>query len=245
MLPVKDSRRAITEFHSFSGGQCPRERVSPRDNHFSRPANDLQTVQYALPSHHMITNVVFNVTSELMILLIPLPLFFRSSLPWKRKFLLVLPFTMAIFTMFAAIICKVEVLLLLSTEWWGVWCCREASMAVIVTNVPYSLGLIRQWTKAGSFLGSSSDKSPTNSPQSSWNDSKQSLLRAAKNDLSLGFGRKQIVASRSTSGRGFSEKAFVTNEQYSDRHPSTAVRYSPNRLDFLYRVPQDSLSRPL
>jgi hypothetical protein len=180
----------------------------------------------------MILNVTFNVTSDLMIFLIPLPLFFNSSLPWKRKILLMLPFTMGVFTIFAAIICKVESLLLLSSEWWGLWCMREVSMAVIVANVPYSWGLLRRWTNAGSFLASAPDKSPAYSPQSSQTESKHRLLSAARSSLSFGSSRKQSVASRSTSGHSFSEDAFVKNYQYDDRRHSTAILYPPNAARF-------------
>jgi hypothetical protein len=180
----------------------------------------------------MIMNVVFNVTSDLMIFLIPLPILFKSSLPWKRRLLLVLPFTMGIFTIFAAIICKVEALLLLSTEWWGLWCCREASMAVIVTNVPYSWGLVRRWTNAGSFFAPSSDRSPEDSAKSSWNDSKQGLLKAARNSFSFGSSRKQSVASRNTSRQSCSEDVFVKNDQYDGRRSSTAIRYPPETRGF-------------
>jgi hypothetical protein len=179
-------------------GQCQPETVSLWNYFRLHSADGLPTVQCAFPSHHMILNVTFNVTFDLMIFLIPLPLFFRSNLPWKRKLLLILPFTMGVFTIFAAIICKAEALYLLSNEWWVVWCLREASMGVIVANVPYSWGLLRQWTSAGSFLMASSGKSPAYSSQSSQTSSKHSLLRAAKNSLSFGSSRKQSIVSRGT-----------------------------------------------
>jgi hypothetical protein len=86
----------------------------------------------------MIMDVVFKTSSDFLIFFISLSLLFKSSLPWTRKLLLVLPFTRGIFTVFAGIICKVEALLILSNEWWCLWCCRKVSMAVVVAKMPYT-----------------------------------------------------------------------------------------------------------
>jgi len=72
-------------------------------------------VRYYLGS--LLMNVVFNVSSDFMSSLMPLPLFSKVVCHGRRKLLLVLPFTMGIFTIFASIICKVETLLILSNEW--------------------------------------------------------------------------------------------------------------------------------
>lgn len=106
--------------------------------------------------HHLITNLVFNLTSDVLILSIPLPLFLRAHLEFRRKLLLVFPFSLGIFTMLCAILSKVSSFDHPYSSEWVYWYCREASTAMIVTNMPYSWGLLRKVFNLHSFLGGSS-----------------------------------------------------------------------------------------
>jgi len=92
----------------------------------------------------MILNLALNISTDVMILCIPLPIFSDTELSWQRKLRLMMPFSMGIFTIPAAIVCKAEALYLDGDSWWGLWCMREASVGVIVANMPYCLGLLRR-----------------------------------------------------------------------------------------------------
>ncbi|KAK4940498.1 hypothetical protein LTR10_019372 [Elasticomyces elasticus] len=105
--------------------------------------------------HHLITNLFFNLTSDVLILSIPLPLFLRAHLEFKRKLLLVFPFSLGLFTMLCAILSKVSSFKHPYSSEWVYWYCREASTAMIVTNMPYSWGLLRKIFHVRSFLGGS------------------------------------------------------------------------------------------
>lgn len=105
--------------------------------------------------HHLITNLVFNLTSDILILSIPLPLFIKAHLEFKRKILLVFPFSLGLFTMLCAILSKRLSFTHPYSSEWVYWYCREASTAMIVTNMPYSWALMRRIFKLRSFLGDS------------------------------------------------------------------------------------------
>lgn len=54
----------------------------------------------------MITNAVFNLSSDVMIISLPMPVLIVSQLPWKRKLTLCCVFALGIFTILAAILSK-------------------------------------------------------------------------------------------------------------------------------------------
>lgn len=86
---------------------------------------------------------------------IPLPLFIRAQLEFKKKLLLIFPFSLGLFTMLCAILSKQKSFTQPYSSAWVYWYCREASTAMIVTNMPYSWALIRRIFKLRSFFGDS------------------------------------------------------------------------------------------
>jgi hypothetical protein len=105
--------------------------------------------------HHLIMNLVFNLTSDILILSIPLPLMLKSHIELKKKVLLVFPFSLGLFTMLCAILSKNLSFNHPYSSEWVYWYCRESSTAMIVANMPYSWALIRKVFKLRSFLGDS------------------------------------------------------------------------------------------
>lgn len=86
---------------------------------------------------------------------IPLPLLLRAQLEFKKKLLLIFPFSLGLFTMLCAILSKQKSFSQPYSSYWVYWYCREASTAMIVTNMPYSWALIRRIFKLRSFFGDS------------------------------------------------------------------------------------------
>jgi hypothetical protein len=107
--------------------------------------------------NHLIANLVFNLTSDILIMSIPLPLFIRAHLQLKQKLLLIFPFSLGFFTVVCAILSKHLSFTNPYSAQWVYWYCRESSTAMIVTNMPYSWTLIRRIFKLKSFFGGSSD----------------------------------------------------------------------------------------
>ena len=89
---------------------------------------------------------------------IPLPLLLKAKLELKRKILLIFPFSLGFFTIVCAILSKHLTFTRPYSAEWVFWYCREASTAMIVTNMPYSWALIRRTFNLKSFFGDSRDE---------------------------------------------------------------------------------------
>lgn len=113
-------------------------------------------IQCATQTHHLIVNLTFNLTSDLLIIFIPLPLFIKAHLELKKKLLLIFPFSMGFFTMACAILSKHLSFTQPFSSEWLYWYTREASTAMIVSNMPYSWTIIRKVFRVKSFLNNRS-----------------------------------------------------------------------------------------
>lgn len=99
----------------------------------------------------MITNAVFNITSDIMIIFIPMPVLFQSQLPPKRKIVLIGVFALGIFTIAAAAASKYYSLATPFGINWIYWYIREVSTSVIVANLPLTWTFLQRVFKVGSF----------------------------------------------------------------------------------------------
>ena len=127
----------------------------PFHDYWQVPAHNMQC---PTALNHLITNLVFNLSSDLLIMSIPLPLFIRAHLEVKKKLLLIFPFSLGFFTIVCAILSKHLSFTNPYSAEWVFWYCREASTAVIVTNMPYSWALLRRIFKLKSFFGDSGNQ---------------------------------------------------------------------------------------
>ena len=100
--------------------------------------------QCAAATNHLITNAVFNLTSDLAMLAIGLPMFLRLNLPLHKKIPVVGVFSLGIFTILAAILNKVYSFSDPYGGEWSYWYVRESSTALIVANLPFVWTLWRR-----------------------------------------------------------------------------------------------------
>ncbi|RFU30236.1 hypothetical protein B7463_g6079, partial [Scytalidium lignicola] len=132
----------------------------PIQQYWAVPVKDEQCASYR---NHMITATVFNVSSDLMMLLIPLPMLITSRLPLKRKLVLCGVFGLGIFVILAAILNRYYnfhnnySLIFLN------WYVGEVATAVFVANIPLCWPLLRRVFALGTFGGSKRSRSNTNS----------------------------------------------------------------------------------
>jgi hypothetical protein len=124
----------------------------PFHDYWQVPTNN---VQCTTALNHLILNLVFNLTSDLMILAIPLPMLLKQHLEWKRKILMAFPFTLGFFSAVCAILSKASSFRDPYSSEWFYWYCREASTIMIVSNMPYSWALLRRLFKLKAFFGNS------------------------------------------------------------------------------------------
>ncbi|KAF2475525.1 uncharacterized protein BDR25DRAFT_103436 [Lindgomyces ingoldianus] len=100
---------------------------------------------------HRITNAVFNISSDLIMLCIALPMFIRSLLPLKRKLILCCIFSLGVFVILASVLNKYYSFAKPYEPTWIFWYARESSTAIIVANLPFTWTLLRKIFNLGAF----------------------------------------------------------------------------------------------
>jgi hypothetical protein len=101
--------------------------------------------------NHRITNAVFNISSDLVMLCIALTLFLRTLLPLKRKLILCGIFSLGIFVILAAVLNKYYSFKMPYEPTWIFWYIRESSTAILVANLPFTWTLLRKLFNLGAF----------------------------------------------------------------------------------------------
>lgn len=119
----------------------------PFEGYWGMPPPDAQctTLQY-----YAIVQGCFNITSDLLMLCVPIPLVLNLKVALQQKIVLLLIFSLGLFVVVAALLTKI---FNLSDVWdpsYMLWYVREASVAVYVANLPMIWPLLREWIP---FLG--------------------------------------------------------------------------------------------
>ena len=100
--------------------------------------------QCATYQRYEITQSIFNTSSDIMMLIIAIPLLLSVRLPLQQKAVLLIVFGMGVFVIVAAILTKIYCLVpsLMSYVYLN-WYFREASVSLYVTNLPALWSLVR------------------------------------------------------------------------------------------------------
>jgi len=114
----------------------------PFSGYWGMPPPNPQCTTY---EHYAIVQACFNISSDLMMLFIPLTLVLRLQLPWRRKIVLVFIFGLGIFVIIAALLTKIFNLSDVWSTVYMLWYTREASVAVYVSNLPMIWPVLREW----------------------------------------------------------------------------------------------------
>lgn len=108
--------------------------------------------------NYAIVQAVFNISSHILILVIPFPLIFRLQVRLGQKIILFLIFSLGVFAIAAAILTKYFNLSDLYSSEYMIWYVREASAAVCVSNFPLMWPLflvicpcIKRWTAGNTY----------------------------------------------------------------------------------------------
>ncbi|QUC17508.1 uncharacterized protein UV8b_01749 [Ustilaginoidea virens] len=136
----------------------------PFSQYWAVPPN---STQCSAATNHLITNAVLNISSDLMIILIPMPVFLQSRLALKKKLILTGVFALGGFTILSAILNKFYSFNEPFGSQWTFWYIRESSTAIIVSNLPLTWPLFRRLFHLRSFINSQySSKNPSGCPSS-------------------------------------------------------------------------------
>ncbi|KAF2270552.1 hypothetical protein CC78DRAFT_451095 [Lojkania enalia] len=148
---------------------------------------------------------VFNISSDLFMLLIPFPMVVSLSLPLKQKVVLGIVFSMGTFVIIAAILTKVYNLSDVYSTVYMLWYTREASVAVYVANLPGIWPLLREHIR---FLRNHTTYT-TNSPLPQYGNlstartarshAKEAIIRDDEIELNqLSFSKSAVSRTRSS-----------------------------------------------
>jgi hypothetical protein len=94
--------------------------------------------------NHLITNAVFNISSDVIMLALGVPMFARIQLPLSKKVPLVGIFSLGIFVILAAVLNKYYSFTDPFGNDWVFWYVRESATAIIVANLPFVWLLYRR-----------------------------------------------------------------------------------------------------
>lgn len=114
----------------------------PFSGYWALPPPDPQCTTLA---NYAIVQACFNISSDILMLGIPIPLIVRMKLPWRQKIVLVFIFSLGVFVIIAALLTKVFNLTDVYSPDYMLWYVREASVAVYVSNLPMIWPLLREW----------------------------------------------------------------------------------------------------
>lgn len=101
--------------------------------------------------NHRITKAVFNLSSDIIMLIIALQMLIRSLLPLKRKLILCGIFSLGIFVIIASMLNSYYSFKNPYRQTWIFWYVRESSTAILVANLPYTWTILREFFDLGSF----------------------------------------------------------------------------------------------
>ncbi|RAO67939.1 uncharacterized protein BHQ10_003951 [Talaromyces amestolkiae] len=113
----------------------------PLQNYWAVPTPNPQCSSY---QHYEIVQACFSITADIFMLLVAIPLLVKIQLPLRQKLILLLLFGMGVFVIVAAILTKIYCLVpsLISYVYMN-WYFREASVGMLVTNLPLIWSLLR------------------------------------------------------------------------------------------------------
>ena len=102
------------------------------------------TEQCQTYTHHMVVTSVFHLSSDLMMMMIPIPIVWTARLPLRRKIPLVAVFGLGLANIVVAALNRYYNFSLPDNLIFLVWYNAEASTAVIVANMPMCWSLIQR-----------------------------------------------------------------------------------------------------
>ncbi|KIV99614.1 uncharacterized protein PV09_08789 [Verruconis gallopava] len=113
----------------------------PFSQYWALPVKNPQCANYF---YYCIIQMVFNVSSDFLMLLLPLPFIINARVPLLKRFLLVGIFSLGLFVILAAILNKYYNFTMPNTTVYMVWHIRESSISIYVSNVMCWWPLLRK-----------------------------------------------------------------------------------------------------
>jgi len=125
----------------------------PFSQYWAVPVKNPQCANYY---YYCIIQMVFNISSDILMLFIPLPFIINSKVPSVKRAMLIGIFSLGIFVILAAVLNKYYNFALPNYTVYMVWDIRETSTSIMVANIMCLWPLIRKITGWSTFLRHSS-----------------------------------------------------------------------------------------
>jgi hypothetical protein len=203
----------------------------PFDGYWAMPPPDPQCTTL---QHYAIVQACFNISSDTLMLFIPIPLITRLNMPWKQKGVLLVIFSMGLFVILAAILTKYFNLSNIWDPSYMLWYTREASVAVYVSNLPMIWPLLREWFPILRTLTPGKSSTGNVSSGTALGGRPRTTTIAGRH-LSGGFGGKRLSdhgiittikgkgeSTEELSGSDDTEMGAVSRRDSWDERPGTA-----------------------
>lgn len=185
------------------------------------PLADSAIEQCSTYQYYEIVQGVISISADVFMLLIGIPLLVQVRVPLKQKLILMLLFGMGIFVIVAALLNKLYCLVpsLISYVYMN-WYFREATVAILVTNLPLVWSLLRDvfpalksWT-GGSHRGTDRYRTGPYAPKGSAYQHYGPHSQLRSGDFSMRTYNQSTVVAPSKA------VSDVSTEQVDDREPS-------------------------
>lgn len=208
--------------------------------------------------NHRITKAVFNLSSDIIMLVIALQMLIRSLLPMKRKVILCGIFSLGIFVIIASMLNSYYSFKNPYKQTWIFWYVRESSTAILVANLPYTWTVLRELFDLEKF--------DENSPPA-WTFHSARTAKGRRTTQSLSRSTNQGTAALSKGSHGTqvmtlvdsmsplkqhgrlprdSPQDFVTDFNFKDEaiHPHDFATITSPPIDLEHGFAHDASRRP-
>ncbi|KAL5121590.1 hypothetical protein ACEQ8H_000662 [Pleosporales sp. CAS-2024a] len=150
--------------------------------------------------NHRITKAVFNLSSDIIMLAIALPMLIRSMLPMKRKLILCGIFSLGIFVIIASMLNSYYSFKNPYRQTWIFWYVRESSTAILVANLPYTWTILREFFDLDSFNYNRPPPWTFHSARTAQGRRTTQLHSSAANTATAGRGSRSPAVSKGSQG---------------------------------------------
>ncbi|KAJ5746990.1 uncharacterized protein N7511_008686 [Penicillium nucicola] len=234
----------------------------PITQYWAVPPDNVQCSTY---QYYEIVQGCISISADVFMLLIAIPMLLQVRVPLKQKLILVILFGMGIFVIVAAVLNKVYCLVpsLISYVYMN-WYFREATVAILVTNLPLVWSLLRDvfpalksWTggskrgtdryKSGPWTSKGGSNLPPYGPPSnlrsgdfSMQDFERSATvtpqKATASDISLEPSEDRDASSDDGSARALRIRQDITVTVHHDSRP---MEYQSNSSHVAHRAHEE------
>ncbi|PYH47821.1 uncharacterized protein BP01DRAFT_198501 [Aspergillus saccharolyticus JOP 1030-1] len=168
--------------------------------HWTLPPPESECATYRI---YEITQAIFNISSDVMILSVVLPMFMRAQMAWKTKLPVIIVFSMGLVVLACAITSKYFTFKNIYDNSYQFWYLREASIGMYVTNLPFVWSLARStisFLKSSNYAGQGKYNDPRYGTGPQTNDTRAKTGNATRSSRHFNtiydsrIGRTEILS---------------------------------------------------